>query len=172
MSKIVKNSGDIKSLSEIKEDLIMDSPSPAQRRAKTKFWSRRMDLGNTPPTLAEALQVTGEPGLKRWWNQPGFQDWFSNSGEAKERLEYLWHAGMDAIENIFLDPDANHNAKVQAFKIVAQLAGKEPSRTEKYADESIQKMSKEMLKDYIKKNMPRLDEGEDDSEGERTGADS
>lgn len=162
MSKIIKNSsGDIKSLEQIKDDLVF-LPSPVHRRAKTKFWTRYMDLDTgTKVNLAQALQLTGEPSLAKWWNLPGFQDWFLNKEEARERLEYLWYLGMDAIEDIFLDPDANHNAKVQALKIIANLAGKEPTRTEKYADESIQKMDKDKLRAYIKKHVPLITEGKD-----------
>jgi len=157
MSKIIKNSSNEKVLESLYQDLIF-LPSPPHRRAKSKFWSRHMDLDTgSPVNLAQALQITGEPQLSRWWSLPGFLDWFLNKDEAKERLEYLWYLGMDTIESIFLDPDANHNAKVQAFKIIAQLGGKEPVKSEKYADAQIQSMDQAKLKEYILKNLPKIE---------------
>ena len=174
MSKVIKNSGEIKALESIKQDLVF-LPNPAHRRAKSKFWSRYSDLDLAQNiSLGAALQLTKEPQLAKWWNLPGFKDWFLNNDEARERLEYLWFVGMDTIESIFLDPDANHNAKVQAFKIIAQLAGKEPDKREKYADESIQKMDSAKLKAYILKNAPKLlseEDGEKKEDDDSTGVD-
>lgn len=178
MSKIIKNSSEIKALENIKQDLVF-LPNPAHRRAKSKFWARYGDLDTGGEvSLASALQLTREPQLKKWWHLPGFKDWFLNKDEAKERLEYLWFLGMDALESIFLDPESNHNARVNAFKIIAQLAGKEPSKEEKYADAEIQKMDKKRLKAYIMQHAPKLLEGgekaneEDDRAGRPDGAES
>ena len=171
MSKIVKNSSEIKSLEAIKEDLVF-LPSPNHRRAKSKFWSRYSDLADGGEvSLASALQLTKEPQLAKWWNLPGFKDWFLNKDEARERLEYLWYLGMDAMEAIFLDPEANHNAKVNAFKQIASLAGKEPNKNEKYADEDIQKMDAAKLKAYIIKNAPKLVGPKKEEEGKDNGSD-
>lgn len=172
MGKLIKNSSDIKALEAIKEDLVF-LPSPNHRRAKSKFWSRYGDLEDgSQVTLAAALQLTKEPQLAKWWNLPGFKDWFLNKDEARERLEYLWYLGMDAMEQLFLDPEANHNAKVNAFKQIASLAGKEPNRNEKFADEDIQKMDKARLKAYILKHAPKQvgpSRGEDTEDGSDEG---
>lgn len=125
-------------------------PSPAHRRVKSKFWQRYEDLGG-PVSLELAEGLTKEPGLRKWWSMSGFKDWFLNQDEARERLEYLYMVALDAAEHLLLDPNANHNAKAQMIKIIAQLAGKEPNKYEKFADAAVQKMDSAKLRAYIEK---------------------
>lgn len=159
MSKVPKNTSGltaIDKLANLKDDLLF-LPSPVHRRAKSKFWARHDSLLGGPgtPSAAEVMEITGEPGIKKWWSVPGFKEWFLNKDEARERLEYLYMIALDSAESVLLDPDANANAKVQMVKVIAQLAGKEPEKTTKYVDEDIQKLTPEKLKEYIKKHAPK-----------------
>jgi len=117
------SSPDIKILAESRQDLVF-LPSPAHRRAKSKFWARYSGLGATPGK-AEVAALTGESGINRWWGLAGFKEWFLNQDETRERLEYLYQVALDAAEQILLDPEANPSARVNMVKVVAQLAGKD-----------------------------------------------
>lgn len=131
-------------------------PNPMQRAAKARFW-KRMDFADARDVnLPLALKVSGTAQLSRWWQLEGFSEWFANKDEAGERLEYLYMLALDAAENLLLDPDANHNAKVQMIKIIAQLAGKEPDKEQRFADEEIGKMSRTQLEQYIRRTLPKV----------------
>lgn len=103
-------------------------------------------------SLAQALEVTQAPQLRKWWAEDGFQDWFLNREEAKERLQYLFQKGLDAAENILDNPEANANAKANILKLLAEMTGhltKKP--VDRFADEQVNKMSEEQLKAYLEK---------------------
>jgi len=158
MAKIIKNSKlDVDKLAELKSELVF-LPSPVHRSAKTKFWARYDSLldGSGTPSKAEAIQLTGEPKLAKWWYLPGFKEWFLNQDEARERLEYLYMLALDAAEQVLLDPEAQANARVQMIKVIASLAGKEPTKQVQYIDQDIQLMDTEKLRAYIEKHAPRL----------------
>lgn len=171
MGKVTRNStltieaaNAAKEASKLSEVIFL--PTPAHRAAKSKFWARYEDFGQVAEVSLEVVQaLVADPGLKRWWSQEGFKDWFLNKDEARERLEYLYMVALDAAEGVLLNPDANDNAKVQMVKVIAQLAGKEPARNERYVDEDIQKMTEAQLKKYIEARAPRLlDSPSDDVE--------
>lgn len=130
-------------------------PTPNQRAIKARFWKRVEHVSPKEITKALAVQVSG-PGITRWWDSPGFREWFSNREEAAERLEYLYMLALDTAEELLLNPDAQASAKVNLIKILAQLAGKEPQKEVKFADEAIGKMSREQLEQYIRTNAPKL----------------
>jgi hypothetical protein len=130
-------------------------PTPNQRAIKARFWKRLDHLAPKEITKALAVQIAG-PGISRWWDSPGFREWFSNKEEAAERLEYLYMLALDTAEELLLNPDAQASAKVNLIKILAQLAGKEPQKEVKFADEAIGKMSREQLEAYIRTNAPKL----------------
>jgi len=140
-------------LTDVMEDILF-SPNPVQRKAKARFWSRYEPnpIGDGNVSLEMVQRVTGDPSTKRWWGLPGFKEWFLNAEESRERLEYLFNVALDTAESILVDPDANDNAKVQMIKVIAQLAGKEPTRREeKFLDAEIQKMSESQLRAYLEK---------------------
>lgn len=162
MTKEVKNSlskvtdSEVKTLSSMTEDLLF-IPNPRHRQVKAKFWSRydSLMLSSDKITSTAAVSITDEPSIMRWWSLPGFKDWFLNQDEARERLEYLYMLALDTAEQVLANPESNDNAKVQMVKVIAQLAGKEPSK-QQYADDSINKMDAEKLKTYIQEAIPKL----------------
>lgn len=133
-------------------------PSPQQRAAKAKFW-KRVDFD---PSLAErisvagVIQLTNNPTIQSWWKEEGFQEWFCNKDEATERIEYLYMLWTDKVEELLLNPEANHNAIINAGKLLMQLSGRDNSNNERFADDNIQKMSKAQLQTFIEKMAPRL----------------
>lgn len=151
MTKQINNTYD--KISEIAEDLIF-VPSPAQRNVKTVFWVRYNEMGlDSDITQAMAKQITNNSSLDKWWRMPGFENWFKNKDEHRERLEYLYSLALDAAEEILLNPDAQASAKVNMIKAIGELANKFPNKYEKakFADEDINKMSEAELKLYLNK---------------------
>ena len=137
-------------------------PNNEQRRTKSAFWSRFMDNPICDPsqiTLAIALKFVSHSALERWWKQPGFQDWFKNKEEFRERIEHLVHLGMDALEQILMSDDPKSaSAKVNAVKLLMEIGRKMPPKqqAEKFLDQSIASMGKQELEEYIKKSAPVL----------------
>lgn len=150
----------VDALAAAQQDLIF-VPNPAQRKAKARFWSHYEQFGAAGPDKQTALQITREPAINRWWALPGFQEWFRNEDESKERLRYLWEIALDAAEEILLNPDTQPSARVNMIKIIGNLAGKEPDKGEpKFLDTEIQKMDSQRLLDYVKKHAKKLLEAE------------
>jgi len=132
-------------------------PSPDQRKAKAAFYVKAANAPVEPSqiTLAQAIQFTNDSRLEFWWRSTGFRDWFTNSDELDQRLDYLIQLGLDAVEELFLDPNPKvSSAKVNGLKLLMEARGKLAARTTqiKFADEHISRMSPAELKSYIEKN--------------------
>lgn len=140
-------------------DVLVYKPTADQRRAKSAFWSHFTGEGATQvptvPTLASALSLGGDRRISDWWKDQSFIDWFSNSDEFRQRLEYLTTLALDAAEDILTSKDAPAAAKVNMAKLVMEAAGKGAKDTakEKYADERIAQMDRMQLEEYIRKSM-------------------
>jgi hypothetical protein len=134
-------------------DQVVFLPSPEQRRIKAAFWALYADMGTQPITLSLAQTLTGESRLKAWWGLPGFREWFLNKDEFRQRVEYLAHLALDTAEEILSDPKANPSARVNMAKLMVEVAGRMPNKWEqkKFADDFINKMSKDELKAYLEK---------------------
>lgn len=144
-------------------------PSPEQRKVKAAFWATFADnpLADADNiTKASALQITNDNRINRWWGTPGFSEWFSNRDEFRQRLEYLANLGLDTIEEILLDPDANANARMNAAKLMLEAASKMPNKwnQEKFLDEHIQRMGARELESWLAKRLPSGSKKSDTSE--------
>ena len=138
-------------------------PTPDMRRAKAAFWSRFADappLSAGPLTLAAAQQIGADKRLAKWWSLPGFQDWFQNGEEFKERMEYLADLALDALEQVLSDPDANPSAKVASAKLVLEAASKMPKPSADAPATKLETMSRGELEDYVKRNLKYLSDPE------------
>lgn len=149
---------DAKKLGAVLEDIVF-LPSPAQRKTKAAFWTVLNDnpiADKDHITMASVVHVTGDTRVHKWWGQEGFQEWFCNKDEFRQRLEYLAHLALDTVEEVLLDGEANANARMNAAKLMLEAARKMPDKNakEQYLDESIHKMSKKELESYIKKALP------------------
>lgn len=141
-------------ITQVVDDLIF-LPSPDQRQAKAAFWakySQAPQVEVSKITVGHIQKIIPETRLPRWWGMYGFKEWFLNEDEFRQRSEYLAHLAQDTLEQIMLDPDANHNAKVNAAKLAIEVANKMPQRWQKvaYLDDSIQKMDQAQLEQYIR----------------------
>lgn len=136
-------------------------PSPEQRKAKSGFWARFHEnplCDAQDITLAMALKVGGDGRVSRWWSEPGFRDWFRNADEFRQRLEYLVNLSLDTLEHVLVDPKAQGSAKVNAAKLLMEVARKMPPKgtTERYLDEKIAEMDRKQLEEYISKKTKLL----------------
>ena len=104
------------------------NPTEAQIRTKSKFWASLADhplIGGKAPSLALIKQVTQSAAIEGWWRKPGFKEWFLNERASDERLDWLLHLSMSALEDILLSTDPkSQGARVAAIKTVAEMAGK------------------------------------------------
>lgn len=140
---------------------VVFAPTPEMRRAKAAFWA---SLEDTPSgdladtmTLAAATSLGADKKLSRWWNIPGFADWWQNKEEFKQRLEYIAQLALDALEGVLLDPDANPTAKVSSAKLVLEAANKMPKRqAEDSVEQKLAGMSRNELEEYVRTRMKYL----------------
>jgi hypothetical protein len=137
-------------------DEISFSPGAEHKQVKAAYWAKMTDdptaLSRESVTLNRAIQVTGCTKLRRWWSQPGFQEWFSNGEEWKQKLLYIIDVGLDALLEVFADPNPKTAAaKVRAFEVACRLAGREPARAKevRFVDKAINDMSPAQLQSFL-----------------------
>lgn len=153
--------------SHIVEVLVSDLtylPNPQQRRVKEAFWVRWNENPLCDPAdvpLSEALRVTGDGRLERWWSQPGFKEWFRNQEEFRERASVLAQTALDTIEEILSNRDAQPAARIAAAKLAMEIARKMPQKQAepKYLDDSVGKMDKQQLEQFIQRNIHLIPAG-------------
>jgi hypothetical protein len=132
------------------------------RRAKAAFWSSLTDhplgIGDADAlTLAASKQLGADSRLPRWWAVPGFQEWWQNKQEFKQRLEYLAQLALDSLEEILADPNANPTAKVNSAKLVLDAANKMPKKApEENLDAKLSSMSRAELEEYVRSKVKYL----------------
>jgi hypothetical protein len=139
----------------IKHEDISFLPSSYQQELKAQFFSR-FEPGpfrdTNTITLADAQAVLKEPKLKQYWGIPGFREWFTNKNEVAEKIEYLTLVGLDALEAVLLDPKSQASAKVNAFKLLAEIKGMVNRGGKKEEKKSaVDEMSEAELKEYLNK---------------------
>lgn len=75
--------------------------------------------------------MCGTESVRKWLNLQGFESWFFNKQEFTERVEYLAHLSLDALEQIIVSQDPKaQSARVKAIQIVSDLANKMPKRSQ------------------------------------------
>lgn len=123
---------------------------------KAAFWAKMADdpsvMNRESITLAQAVAVTGCSKLRRWWNQPGFREWFVNGEEWKQKLLYIIDVGLDSLLDIFASNDPKTaNARVRAFEVACRLAGREPAKTKevRFVDKAINEMNPAQLQAFL-----------------------
>lgn len=141
-------------ITQIMDDLIF-IPNIEQRKIKAAFWAKysnapQVDVSKITPQIVQ--KMVEDTRVVKWWCMYGFREWFLNEDEFRQRSEYLAHLAQDTLEQIMLDPDANHNAKVNAAKLAIEVANRMPQKWQKtvYLDDSIQKMDQAQLEQFIR----------------------
>lgn len=139
-------------------DVIVFQAEPAHRRAKSNFWTHFTGSNGSvapPEDLATALRYGADRRISTWWSLPGFQDWFLNRDEFRQRLEFLSHLSLDVLEEILVSKQSSSNDKLQALKLILAAQPKETTEAE-VADAVIAKMTKQQLQEYISRNIKLL----------------
>ena len=147
-----------KKLEQILDDLIF-IPTPAQRKAKARYWVRAKQATFTDmgPTLPEVTRVIKDRRIPAWWQEPGFKEWFRNEEEFKERMEYIANLALDTVEEILGNPSARESARMAAAKLAIEVAGKMPKADiQQFADAKINNMDAGQLRDFIQQTAPKL----------------
>jgi hypothetical protein len=89
--------------------------------------------------------------IDMYWDSPGFLDWFFHRDENRVRIEQLFSLALDSIEQVLLSSDVKTtNAKVNALKVLAELANKFPRESDK--KDPLAGMSKEDLQNFLEKS--------------------
>lgn len=142
-------------------EITVFSPTREQQQAKASFWSFFMsgDVSVAPKyDLATALRYSRDKRMRQWWDLPGFQSWFHNKDEFRQKAEFLSNSALHHLEAILVDEKAQAGAKVQAIKLIMELSGKLSKSTDgdKFADEKISRMSRVELEEFIRNQSEKL----------------
>lgn len=138
--------------------LVIDSsrftPTPAQVRRRAEMFSRGIQV--SPDMLLEEVIALGVSGVvSRWWDIPGFREWFLSKDYNKHKAEGLLQQAMHRLSEVLTTSTDNAeliNAAKEARTLFTALTTPTKGDEEKFADETIQEMSKEELQAYISKN--------------------
>ena len=136
-------------------------PSGEQRKLKQAFWQRFSSNPLCDPrdlTLRAAQRLVNDSRLDRWWDIPGFKEWFANQEEFRERVEYLANLALDSLEKILVDDQEKGVSKVNAAKLLMEVARKMPPKhiKEIYSDKKIGEMDTKQLEEFIRRNTRHL----------------
>lgn len=139
-------------------------PTHEQRKVKSAFWVRFNENPLCEPqdiSLSVIDRIVHDTRTSKWWAQAGFKEWFRNQEEFRERVESMAHLALDTLMVILVTDDPKtSSARVNAAKLLLEVARKLPSRTQtqdKFADEKISSMDRKQLDAYIAKHMSRVE---------------
>lgn len=148
-------------------DVSVFKPNDAQRLAKSTFWSYFIESHTPPPEVIElstALRYGASKGISDWWSLPGFQDWFTNKDEFRQRIEYLASLCLDELEHTVRDRNGNPTARTAAIRMILQASNKltegATSKGGTFLDESVSKMDRNQLLDFISARAGKALEGQ------------
>lgn len=145
-------------------EVLTFQPNKAQQQAKARFW---VNYRNNPLTdlddltNAELVTLSGTESIRKWKNVSGFESWFFNRQEFTERVEYLAHLSLDALEQVIVNQDPKaQSARVNAIKVVADLANKMPKKESNgagsFMDKAIASMDAVQLQAFLEKQGAKL----------------
>lgn len=153
----------IKLLSDV-ADVVEFTPNQDHRRAKSNLWTAVAEQGISlppDPPMQLVAQYAGDRRLQQWWDIPGFQDWFLNRQEFRQRVDALSQLALDEMERILTSTDPKTaTAKVAVIRMALEASGKlaeaSRSRDSDTADEKIAKMSQKELEEFIRERTHSL----------------
>ena len=125
-----------------------------QKKAKSQFWTTFQSGGIIPPVspdLTIAAQYAGDSRIRTWWSTEGFSQWFWNSNEFEERLDYLAQIALDQLEVMISSGRTSDSARISAIKMILEASKKIGQKTDdsEFADQKISKMDQGQLEEYI-----------------------
>lgn len=140
---------------------LLHEPTLEQRQIKQQFWSRFQDNQICLPediTESVALRLVPDNRIRKWWKLAGFQEWFRNQDEFRERTEYLAYLALESLERVLVDPKSQASSVVSAAKLVMELTNKMPraGAEDKFLDADIAKMTKAEVKKFLERATAKL----------------
>lgn len=88
-------------------------PTAKQRKLKAAFRAQCKDMPSDrtliKPDFVKKYIKTDD--ITNWWNIPGFASWFRREEAVAERLQYLYHLRLDAVEAVLEDEAGIYTAK-------------------------------------------------------------
>ena len=130
-------------------------PTESQKRAKAALMAALSDPMNSlidPKTISMtlAMRLTGVQTLNHWWQQPGFQAWFLNKEETKQKIKYLTDKALETAVQILDDPDpSTANAKVAILRTLMQY---EAAEVQTKTNTRFDSMDMQQLRGFLKQN--------------------
>lgn len=140
-------------------ELATFNPTQAQQEAKARLHVA-LEEGPMPPswTLAAAQALLpNETRLERWWREPGFKEWLTDTETFKVMAELASWEALQTCRDIMANSEEKAVARINAAKLTMEIAGKINKRVqERYMDKSLEGLSKEELRAVIDRNVKRL----------------
>lgn len=101
-------------------------------------------------SMTLAMRLTGIQTLNTWWHQPGFQNWFLNKEETKQKIKYLTDKALETAVQILDDPDPRTaNAKVAILRTLMQY---EAAEVQTKTNTRFDSMDMQQLRGFLKQN--------------------
>jgi len=101
-------------------------------------------------SMTLAMRLTGVQTLNHWWQQPGFQAWFLNKEETKQKIKYLTDKALETAVQILDDPDPRTaNAKVAILRTLMQY---EAAEVQTKTNTRFDSMDMQQLRGFLKQN--------------------
>ena len=152
------NKNDIKNISNAISSKIY-TPSNVEVRMKSAFWAKWTNhpsyvSGDIPANLAMIVNVLGNSTIEKYWSKEGFRDWFLNSDEYIQRVEYLATRALDVVEGVLAGGEGiKASDQLKAASMMMEAAGKlnKKKAEVRYLDASLDKMDAKELEAYIAK---------------------
>lgn len=92
-------------------------PTDSQLQAKCRFWARTVGAP-ADLTVDQIATYAGTSSVRKWWSTPGFQDWFLNRDDARERILFLYIKILDQAQSLIANGDINANALLNLVKSI------------------------------------------------------
>jgi len=142
-------------------DELFFQPTGSLRALKAKFLVRIQDnpLIEYESLTKDALKrLTQQKAIiEDNWEKPGFKEWLFNRDENRERLEQLFTTALDAIERVLLSDDVKTaSAKINALKVIGELANKFPKQGDKEKD-PLSNMNRQELENFLEKSGVKIE---------------
>jgi len=152
------NKDDIKNISSAISSKIY-TPSNVEVRMKTSFWAKWTNhpsyiAGDIPASVSMIVNVLGNSTIEKYWSKEGFREWFLNSDEYIQRVEYLANRALDVVEGVLAGGEGiKASDQLKAASMMMEAAGKlnKKKAEVRYLDASLDKMDAKELEAYISK---------------------
>lgn len=144
-------------------DTVSFVPNNEQKRARSNFWIAVGELGIDIPQqvgLPVVLQHAGDKRVAEWWVLPGFQDWFLNREDFRQRVDFLSSMALDELEKTLQNPAASPKDKILVAKMLLDERNRRVAASDgadaSLLGERLQKMSRAELDTYIRTRVQKL----------------